>query len=337
MARSFLLKTAALVSSTLLASSTGAANADPAVVDLVHTSGSNAKIAVFGAQVTSFCTAEDPTVNVLFMSKDGPTDGVNPSRGGITVVFPNYEAITEYNSVPELGFARATKWTLNGVSQQGVFNTDYSSASLSLASSDATRQLWPFDFELRYEVRLYSDRLETKLSVISRGSTGIEFQALLNNHIFAPDVRDYGVVISGLHGVEYIDRVTHTNQTDKDTVFGITSRVDRIYKGFKGSVRAHVKGGNDIVDRDVYIKSTAQFGDGGHTPFFTQADYTLWNPWTEGPVGGVDGAGSDEYLRMVAIGVGGVSEKMMVAPTMSYTVEQVVSVARTPPGYELDW
>lgn len=331
---SFLLKTAALVSSVLLTSSTGAANADPAVVDLVHTSGSNAKIAVFGAQVTSFCTAEDPTVNALFMSKDEPTDGVNPSRGGITVVFPNYEALTGHNSVPEFGFARATKWTLDSVLQQGVFNSDYSSASLSLASSDATRQLWPFDFELRYEVRLYSDRLETKLIVINTGATVIEFQALLNNHIYVPDVRDTGLVIAGLQGVEYIDRVTQTNKTDKHAIFGITSRVDRIYKGVKGSVTAHVRGGS-MVNRNVVVNSTAWFGDGGLTPSFTQADYTVSNPWTEGPVAGVGGAGSDEYLRMVAIGVGGVSERMLVAPIMSYAVDQVVMAVKMTPDYEL--
>uniref|UniRef100_A0AAV1UVB2 Uncharacterized protein n=1 Tax=Peronospora matthiolae TaxID=2874970 RepID=A0AAV1UVB2_9STRA len=93
MVHSFLLKISALTSSTLLAStllaSPGAANPAPGTVLLEHVSGSRAEVAVLGAQVISFYTADNPNVNVLFMADDPSTsDGVTPIQGGLTPRVP---------------------------------------------------------------------------------------------------------------------------------------------------------------------------------------------------------------------------------------------------------
>ncbi|KAG6616174.1 putative aldose 1-epimerase [Phytophthora cinnamomi] len=51
----------------------------------------------------------DPKMDVLFMSKDSCLDGMNPIRGGIPVVFPNFSGAPGF---PNHGFARITNWSV---------------------------------------------------------------------------------------------------------------------------------------------------------------------------------------------------------------------------------
>lgn len=88
MVYSFMFKTVAMVS-TLLAS-LGVANAELETVKLTHPTGSSAEVFLFGAHVKSFRAVFDPDLDVLFMSNQSHLDGVNPIRGGIPVVFPNF-------------------------------------------------------------------------------------------------------------------------------------------------------------------------------------------------------------------------------------------------------
>ncbi|POM80846.1 Aldose 1-epimerase, partial [Phytophthora palmivora] len=135
MVLSLMFKTAALLS-TLLAS-LGVANAELETVKLTH-----------------------------------PTDkGVNPIRGGIPVVFPNFGSATGF---PSHGFARITNWTLASV-ETAADETKPSVAKFTMAANDLTRKIWPVDFELEYEVKLYSAQLETALHVHNTFKEPIDF------------------------------------------------------------------------------------------------------------------------------------------------------------------
>lgn len=63
-------------------------------------------------------------------------------RGGVPVCFPQF---SDFGPLAQHGFARN--------SQFEVFSRTEDSVSLVLRSSDASRQLWPHDFELLITVR----------------------------------------------------------------------------------------------------------------------------------------------------------------------------------------
>uniref|UniRef100_A0AAV1USN0 glucose-6-phosphate 1-epimerase n=1 Tax=Peronospora matthiolae TaxID=2874970 RepID=A0AAV1USN0_9STRA len=320
---SLLLKTATLVSSTLLTSVGSTYVSQGGVVTLSHPSGSFAKMSTHGATVFSFSPAYDPYGDVLVMSNDSVYDGIKPLSGGITVVFPNRDVSKDY-PVPELGFARVSKWTLENVDLTSDKNS-YSSAMFRLESSENTRRMWPFDFRLVYEVRLYSTCLETELTVMNIGSKGMVFQALLNNHFYVNDVRNNGVEVSGLQGVEYFDRVTGKTQNDMRESFGIMSRVDNLYKDVKNDVTATIKGAG--YTKKVVVEKSALLHTGTVPPVPLSTDCVVSNPWNKDTKSDFS---NEEYIHLVAIGVGTVSGKVGVLPDDSYTLNQVIKVSRYP-------
>lgn len=322
MVHSFLLKTAALASSTLLAStlcaSPGAANE---IVTVMHPNGATAKVSLLGAQVLSYSTASLPDVNVLFLSQ--LTDGVNPARGGISVNFPIVDAVDSFTG-PEQGFARTSMWTLRSVAQPQPGNgVEYTSATFSLNWTDATFQMWPHQFELRYEVNVYADRLITSLTVFNRDSASFDVGALLTSYVSVPDVHNDGVVVRGLQGLEYYDRLTRATQIDSREMFGITSQVDSVYKNVGWNVVASVNGVG--FGQDFDIRQYATYGNGNHRPIINPTACVVWNPWMEGAKPGL---GVQEFRNMIAIGCGKVTEKFALSTDLRYTVVHEVKVSR---------
>ncbi|EEY59505.1 aldose 1-epimerase, putative [Phytophthora infestans T30-4] len=209
MVSSFMSKTTVFVS-TLLASLT-AVNAELETVKLSHPHGSSAEVFLFGAHVKSFRAATDPKVDVIFMSKDSFMDGVNPIRGGIPVVFPNFGGAPGF---PNHGFARITNWAV--ASTKEATDNSPSVAKFTMAASNSTRQMWPVDFKLEYEVKLYANELQTALRVQNTHTEQIEFHTLLHNYLWVDDSRNGGVAVSGLKGVDYFDQVAKTGNTYLD-------------------------------------------------------------------------------------------------------------------------
>uniref|UniRef100_A0AAV1US29 glucose-6-phosphate 1-epimerase n=1 Tax=Peronospora matthiolae TaxID=2874970 RepID=A0AAV1US29_9STRA len=323
---SSLFKTAALVSSTLLASSLpeslGATYAAPMIVQLTHKSGSRAEVSTLGVQVISFYTCHNPDVNVLFMNNDQSAfDGINPIQGGIAAVFPFYGTSKAY-SVPTNGFARTMVWEAGSL-VPAANATQPTYAVFHLKSSDATMQLWPFAFQLMYEVQLWPFSLEITYTVINTHTTAISFDLLLQNYFAVPTIRDGNVMISGLQGYEFLDRITNKVQIDECDSFGIPIQVDSIHKNVNTDVVAHVKG--EQCNRNFIVKATATTGDGAHTPAMPCTDRTVWNRWNTS-TGNLADFGDDKYLRTIAIGSGRVSVMQVLYPSLHFALNQVITV-----------
>uniref|UniRef100_A0AAV1V7W1 glucose-6-phosphate 1-epimerase n=1 Tax=Peronospora matthiolae TaxID=2874970 RepID=A0AAV1V7W1_9STRA len=329
MVHSFLLKISALTSSTLLAStllaSPGAANPAPGTVLLEHVSGSRAEVAVLGAQVISFYTADNPNVNVLFMADDPSTsDGVTPIQGGLTPVFPYYGTAPSGYSIPLNGFARTMKWEVSSVTP--ATNRDRPTyAFFNLESTDATMQMWPFKFKLMYQLELRSSSLEIMFSVIDTHPAAISFHALIQNYFSVPDIRNDGVTISGLKNVNFFDRISKTNQLETRESFGILSQIDNIYKNVTGDVVAHIRG--EHGDWNVIVAASAEWGDGAHRSNIPPTDRTVWNHGNSGAKDLGD-FGDEKYLRTIAIGSGNVAELEELYPSLRYDLTQVITVAK---------
>ncbi|KAF4044967.1 Aldose 1-epimerase [Phytophthora infestans] len=299
MVYSFLFKTTALVSALL--ASLGVSNAELETVKLTHPTGSSAEVFLFGAHVKSFRSTFDPDLDILFMSNQSHLDGVNPIRGGIPVVFPNFGSATGF---PSHGFARITNWTLSGV-EIAADQTKPSVARFAMKANDATRKMWPVDFELEYEVKLYSAQLETALHVHNTFTQPIDFHALLHNYI-------YSTMCATM--------VSKTNKTETRDAFGFTAQTDSVYKDVPKKVRAEMRGAN--FDYTIEVEKE---GSINATP--TKTDVVIWNPWAD-RAKTMDDFSDEEYINMVAIEPGRVSEKQVLPAGQTYTLHQTISGQR---------
>ncbi|CAI5737668.1 unnamed protein product [Hyaloperonospora brassicae] len=329
MTKAFLIKTAALVATAL-----ASADAQLETVKLKHPSGSSAEVFLFGAHVKSFRAAVDPELDILFMSKGSFLDGIKPIRGGIPLIFPNFGSLEGF---PSHGFARITNWTL--VSHEDAKEKESPSvATFSMASSDSTRTIWPVDFELTYEVKLYADQLKTALHVRNTFEKPIDFHALLHNYLWVDDVRDKGVQVKGLKGVEYFDKVSKTNETETRELIDFSAQTDNVYRNAPDLVSAIIKGVK-AIDRTVTVEKSGSITGGAGTKsgvrdpdeakgVETETDIVLWNPWAERAATMEDFV-AEEYKNMVAIEPGRVSEKQVLPNGQTYTLQQIISVRTT--------
>ncbi|KAE8882404.1 hypothetical protein PF005_g7953 [Phytophthora fragariae] len=318
MVYSFVLKTAALVSA-LLAS----VNAELETVKLSHPYGSSAEVFLFGAHVKSFRAAMDPKTDVLFMSKDSFLDGVNPIRGGIPVVFPNFGGAPGF---PNHGFARITNWTL--ASHEDAKDQDSPSvAKFTMGASASTRQMWPVEFELEYEVKLYANQLETALHVHNTFTQQIEFHTLLHNYLWVDNSQDKGVVVSGLKGVDYFDQVAKVNKTETREYIALNGSVQtgNTYLDAPDQIVANVKGIN-TKDHSITVQKAGFIsGAANQGAVKTQTDAVVWNPGAE-RAKKLEDFGDDEYKNMVCIEPGRVSVKQALPAGQTFTLQQNISV-----------
>ena len=114
-----------------------------------------AEVSLVGAQVTSYVPAGGE--EVLFMPQDRDFSRNREMHGGIPVCWPWFGRCGEPGSRIH-GLARYCRWTL-------AERTDSNSLTrvvLKMDSSEETRQVWPHDFALRYEIELGS-RLDLRL------------------------------------------------------------------------------------------------------------------------------------------------------------------------------
>ncbi|KAF4133192.1 Aldose 1-epimerase [Phytophthora infestans] len=317
MVNAFIFKTAALVS-TLLAS----ANAELETVKLSHPHGSSAEVFLFGAHVKSFRAAMDPKLDILFMSKESHLDGVNPIRGGIPLVFPNFGSAKGF---PSHGFARITNWTLAS-HEEAADKNSASVATFTMASSESTRKMWPVDFELEYEVKLYANQLETALHVHNKHTDQIDFHALLHNYLWVDDARNKGVQVHGLKGVDYFDKVAKVNATETREYIDFANQTDNVYSNAPNKLSAIIKGVN-AVDRTVTIDKGG-FISGSSSQksnIEVETDAVVWNPWAE-RAKAMEDFGDEEYKNMVAVEPGRVSVKQVLPAGQTYTLQETISV-----------
>lgn len=92
---------------------------------------------------------------------------------------------------------------------------DPSIARFALEASDSTRTLWPHEFELILDIKLYADKLTTALHVTNNSGDEISFQVLQHTYLSVDDVRNGGCRVEGLRALPapstYIIMVSRVN------------------------------------------------------------------------------------------------------------------------------
>ncbi|CAI5747073.1 unnamed protein product [Peronospora destructor] len=291
------------------------------VIELRHPSGSRAQVYLYGATVTSFHTAQEPERNVLFLSKNALLDGSKPIRGGIPLVFPVFGAAEGY---PNHGFARIYKWKLNQLDQTVDDDKSPVVATFSLDVSDDIKAMYPHDFALMYEVSLYANALTTSIHIQNKSEEEISFQALLHTYLSVDDVRGGGVVVEGLKGLTYHDKVVAKEKIEHRDTLSFCQETDSVYANAPSPVFVRIKHANGkeqvvTIEKEVFITSSSS-----HVS--QSSDVVVWNPWAD-KAKGMSDFGDEEYPTMLCVEPGRVSEQQKLLVGHTFTLQQAIKVS----------
>ncbi|MET0509737.1 MAG: D-hexose-6-phosphate mutarotase [Burkholderiaceae bacterium] len=136
----------------------------------------------------------------LYLSPLARFDGREAIRGGVPVIFPQFDRTGPDRQLPRHGFARTATWA----AARGDGPVDAAVLTLDRGSR-ADGSEWPYRFRLELGVRLSARSLEIRLSVHNDGALPFAFSTALHSY-FAVRAID-AVVLEGLGRGRWTDRV----------------------------------------------------------------------------------------------------------------------------------
>lgn len=200
-------------------------------VELALADGSRAVVLLHGAHVVSWRSAAGE--ERLYLSPQAVAREGSAVRGGVPVVFPQFEQLGPDVSLPRHGLVRTRAWTVDSHAVAG----DGALAVLTLSDDAATRALWPHAFCLELTVSLAPQRLDLELHVVHAGQTGDApwaFSAALHTYLAVSDLSQ--VRLQGLEGSLFTDRVTDGQHVEDHLEKRFSGEIDRIYQQVAGSL-----------------------------------------------------------------------------------------------------
>ena len=179
--------------------------------------GDSCLVSLQGAQVLSWISNDQER---LFLSPLAAHDGKTAIRGGIPVCFPQFN---QRGPLVKHGFARLMAWTADEAQALGH---DGVQLKLRLKDTEATRSVWPHEFEAVLTVQLTPAQLRVELAVNNLGEQDLSFTAALHSYLRVPDVEQ--AALQGLQDLTYWDAVADTHpQQQAAVLFGVET--DRVY------------------------------------------------------------------------------------------------------------
>ncbi|HQR03130.1 MAG: D-hexose-6-phosphate mutarotase [Proteobacteria bacterium] len=214
-------------------------------------SGASAIVSGYGAQVLSWVPPDG--VERLFLSERAKFDGSAAIRGGVPVCFPQFSGL---GSLPKHGLVRQRPWQID--SEQA--RDDYALLTLTTASDEASRTLWPHDFRAELTVVLEGQRLDIELGVDNTGPCEFAFTAALHTYLQVWEVEE--ITLQGLRGYEYRDAANHDEiRKERHSELVVDAEMDRVYHG---------------VAQPLLLRDNGR-SLGIHAESFP--DVVVWNPW----------------------------------------------------------
>ncbi|MEO8623423.1 MAG: D-hexose-6-phosphate mutarotase, partial [bacterium] len=277
-------------------------------VGLTAADGARAEVSLNGAHVVSWCPAPGDVERLFLSARSSFTrfhEGIS-IRGGIPVIFPQF---AKEGPLPKHGFARTSRWTLNGYGGRQA-NGDHS-ASFSLNDSPATREIWPHSFRATLTVRVGGQRLATTLAVENTSKEQCRFTSALHTYVAVLDVRVAEIL--GLRGHRYREtRSPGQFFVDDEESIRVHGEIDRVYMNAPSRVTLHEP------TRALAIE-TKNF-----------PDLVIWNPGAEGAAALSDmEPGGDR--RMLCIEAAAVQTPVVLDPGKSWSGTQtLIAEPRTP-------
>lgn len=269
---------------------------------LSHASGAHATLALHGAHLLSWCSADG--AEQFYLSPATRHGAGQAVRGGVPVIFPQFAQRGPDVTLPRHGFARTRPWQLM---QAGVAG-GHACVTLRLSDDEATRALWPQRFELDLTVRLAASQLGIELACRNTGDTGFSFSAALHSYL-AVDRID-SAVLDGLQGTRCLDTTNGCEHVEPTAALAFDGReIDRIHwsAGAKPLVL-------DRSGRRLRFEATGL------------PDVVVWNPGAEKAAQLTDLAPGDER-RFVCVEAAVIDPPVHLAPGAHWRGEQTLTIA----------
>ena len=156
-----------------------------------------AEVALLGANVLSY----RPTGHseVLFRPSKRDYNRGESFHGGIPVCFPQFGNRFS-KELPQHGFARVMPFVVAA----SEYSDEMTEVTLRLKSDDATRSIWPHDFDLTLKVSV-SMKLNLTLTCENTGAEPFDFSCGFHPYILLRE-RD-GATVKGLDGLSFFNGV----------------------------------------------------------------------------------------------------------------------------------
>lgn len=258
--------------------------------------GAQATVLLHGAHIVSWIPAGDQ--ERLYLSPLGVAGDGQAVRGGVPVIFPQFE---RRGPLPRHGLARTRAWQwVEGAERAGV-----AIGVLRLASDDATRALWPHEFEAELTLVLGGLQLDIELAITNTGSTAFDFTAALHGYLACDDVRR--ARLGGLYGTRYLDSVSGLEQRQEIDPFTFVGEIDRIYFDAQEPLTFATAAGRTTIEQEGFC------------------DVVVWNP---GPAKAAALADlpDDDWLNFLCVEAATIGRPVLLAPGEQWTGRQAFSV-----------
>lgn len=236
----------------------------------------NAAFALHGGHFVHFqLKGQQP---IIWLSKTAIYNQQKAIRGGVPICWPWFGAADNSlgENLPAHGFARTSKWELAAHNEfaEGV------EIELRLTDSAATREIWPFQFELLLKATL-TDQIKLELISKNTGNSPFSYRGALHTYlnISAPE----SCCISGLNS-QYNDSLDNGLAKSGDTRLQLTGPIDAIYKKSSSSITLS----DQQFNRQLIIDNSGNDSE------------VLWTPWIEGAKAFAD-MPDDGYKTMFCI------------------------------------
>ncbi len=236
-----------------------------------------AEFSLFGGQLLRW-RAQGP--ERLFLSPRAVLDASAAIRGGVPVIFPQFNARGPY---VRHGFARTQTWQLRERTNERLL--------LELTDSEATLALWPHRFALRLEASLSAGALALALTVESRDASPFEFSCALHSYLACAlgEAR-----VRGLAGCGFEEHGDWHRAAGDDPLVP-SPPLDRIYRGPAPALRLHDGEATLAVEAEGF------------------RDWVIWNPGRAGAEALAD-LGGETSDRFLCVEPGAIVEPVRLAP-----------------------
>ncbi len=259
---------------------------------LVAPDGAEATVLLYGGHLVSWIPAGDQ--ERLYLSPAARAGEGNAVRGGIPVIFPQFEL---RGPLPRHGLARNRGWQwVEGTSRGGA-----AIGVLRLVDDAATRAIWPHGFEIELTLSISGLRLDVELAVTNTGETAFDFTAALHSYLRIDNLGR--ARLHGLYGVEYQDMVAGGNHRQELDPLGFASEIDRVYRELPGPLSLATGMGRMAIELEGF------------------RDAVLWNPGPAKAATLADLPDSD-WQQMLCVEAAAIAERITLGPGQDWVGRQ---------------
>jgi glucose-6-phosphate 1-epimerase len=281
-------------------------------IELVLPTGDVARVALQGAQVLSWQTADGR--EHLYLSPKAAQDGRSPIRGGIPICFPQFnQRVLGTAALPKHGFARAITWQNPSLES----TTHSSSLTLELSHEQLPERLsgvWPNAFAATLAIELTPHRLQVTFRVQNTGLLNLRFALALHTYLRISDIDS--VQLAGLQDQIYWDAVEQPGDAEatrrqSGKLLRFTGETDRVYQ---------------------QVPHELSLIDGEHSLQIAQSsnltETVVWNPGRE--LGRqLDDLAPDGYRKMLCVEAAKINASVELSPQQHWEGWQQLTATRT--------